>query len=49
MPLPEMLKFLHPGWWMVHVAAIWIAYRYGFTSGRGAARREQKSKELAKR
>ena len=49
MPLPDMLKFLYPGWWMVHAAAIWIAYRYGFNAGRGAARREQKAKDLAAR
>jgi hypothetical protein len=46
MPLPDMLKFLYPGWWMVHVAAIWIAYRYGFNAGRGSARREQRVREM---
>ncbi len=47
MPLPDVLKFLAPGWWLVHAAAIWIAYRYGYTKGRGDARREQRVKDLA--
>ncbi len=47
MPLPQMLKFLYPGWWLVHVAAVWIAYRYGYTRGKGDARREQRVKDLA--
>jgi hypothetical protein len=47
MPLPDVLKFLAPGWWLVHVAAIWIAYRYGYTKGRGDQRRAQRVQDLA--
>jgi len=47
MPLPNVLKFLAPGWWMVHAAAIWIAWRYGYTKGRGDERRERKLKDVA--
>ena len=49
MPLPDVLKFLAPGWWLVHAAAVWIAYRYGWTAGRGAARREQRVRELERK
>ena len=48
MPLPDILKFLYPGWWVVHAAAIWIAYRYGYVRGRGDERRIHRQKDLAK-
>lgn len=46
-PLPDVLKFLAPGWWLVHVAAIWIAWRFGYTRGRGDERRNQRIREVA--
>lgn len=46
MVLPEGLKFLQVGWWMVHALAILLVYVYGFRRGRGAARREQRIREL---
>ncbi len=49
MPLPDVLKFLAPGWWMVHAAAIWIVYRFGYSRGRGDQRREQRIQDVAKR
>jgi hypothetical protein len=47
MPIPDVLRFLYPGWWLVHAVAVWIAYRYGFVAGRASARREQQVRELA--
>jgi hypothetical protein len=47
MPLPDVLRFLAPGWWMVHAAAIWITYRYGYSRGRGDERRRQRDSALA--
>jgi hypothetical protein len=49
MPLPDVLRFLAPGWWLVHVAAIWITYRYGYSRGRGDERRRQHVKDVAER
>jgi hypothetical protein len=48
MPLPDVLKFLAPGWWLVHAVAIWIAFRYGYVRGRGDERRDQRVRETAK-
>jgi hypothetical protein len=49
MPLPAVLKFLAPGWWVVHAAAVWIAYRYGYVHGKGDERRERRKQDLAAR
>ncbi len=49
MPLPALLRFLAPGWWVVHVAAVWIAYRYGYVHGKGEERRATRARELEPR
>ena len=49
MALPEGLEFLHAGWWVVHVLAVLLAYQFGYARGRGAARREQRARDLAAR
>ena len=46
MSLPEGLEFLKPGWWVVHFMAVMLVYQYGYAKGRGAARREQREREL---
>jgi hypothetical protein len=48
MALPEGLEFLHAGWWVVHALAV-FAYQFGYARGRGAARREQRARDLAAR
>ena len=39
MTLPDGLKFLEFGWWVVHVASIALVYVYGYRKGRNDARR----------
>ena len=48
MPLPDVLKFLAPGWWLVHVMAILLAFQFGYNRGRGDERRELRQRELEK-
>lgn len=47
MTLPDGLKFLHFGWWVVHAMAILLVYKFGYARGRGALRREQRQRALA--
>lgn len=49
MVLPEGLEFLNAGWWVVHVLAFLFCYQYGYVRGRGAARREQRARDMAAR
>ena len=41
MTLPDGLKWLEPGWWLVHVLGVAVVYWYGFKKGREAARKER--------
>ncbi len=43
MSLPEGLKFLQFGWWVVHLLAILWLYSYAYRKGR---RDEQKAQRL---
>jgi hypothetical protein len=47
--LPEGLRFLKPGWWVVHTLAIVLVYHYGFRKGRAEGRREAKAKGAERR
>ena len=47
-PLPEGLAFTKLGWWVVHVIAVLITFQWGYARGRGAERREQRQRDLAK-
>lgn len=47
-PLPEGLAFTKLGWWVVHVIAVLITFQWGYARGRGAERREQRERDLAK-
>ncbi len=40
MALPEGLKFLQSGWWLIHVLATALVYIYAYRRGRADARRE---------
>lgn len=39
MTLPEFLKFLSPGWWLIHILGTAIVYMLGIGHGRRLARR----------
>ncbi len=47
MALPEGLKFLHAGWWLIHVSFTALVYIYGYRRGRADARREMRSAPAA--
>jgi hypothetical protein len=32
--LPQGLKFLEIGWWVIHVLAIWLIYEFAYRKGR---------------
>lgn len=40
MTLPEFLRFLSPGWWLIHILGTAIVYMLGIGHGRRLARRE---------
>ena len=46
MSLPDGLKFLAVGWWLVHAVAFLLVYQYGYNRGRGAERRAQRARDL---
>ena len=39
MSLPEGLKFLHAGWWVIHILSVLLVYAYAYRKGRAAERR----------
>lgn len=45
MVLPEGLKFLHPGWWLIHALAVLLIYSYAYRKGRGDERKAQKAEQ----
>ena len=44
MSLPEGLKFLHAGWWAIHVLAVLLVYAYAYRKGRVDERRDQRAR-----
>ena len=46
MVLPDGLRFLAAGWWLVHAIAILFGYQLGYARGRGRARRQARAREL---
>ena len=48
MPLPDAMRFLSLGWWVLHAIVIMLVYQFGFVRGRGEARREQRQREIEK-
>ncbi len=40
MAVPEGLRFLEAGWWLIHLLAVALVYVYGYRRGRVAGRRE---------
>ena len=46
MVLPNGLKFLAYGWWVVHAIMFLLVYQWGYVRGRGAERRAEREREL---
>ena len=45
MVLPEGLKFLQAGWWLVHAVTVWFVWQAAYNRGRTDERRAQRSRE----
>jgi hypothetical protein len=46
MPLPEGLKFLQPGWWLVHAVTVMFVWAWAYRQGRADERHAQRNREL---
>lgn len=46
MELPEGLKFLQPGFWLVHVVAVALVWSWGYRRGRADERRQPRTRDL---
>lgn len=46
MALPEGLKFLQFGFWVVHALSIWLVWSWAYRKGRADERRAQRIREL---
>ena len=47
MSLPDGLKFLAPGWWVIHALAVLLVYAYAYRKGRADERRQQRARAAA--
>ena len=47
MSLPDGLKFMHLGWWVLHLLAFALVYAYGFRKGRAEERRALRKTKAA--
>jgi hypothetical protein len=48
MVLPDGIKFLSLGWFVLHAIAILLAYQFGYNKGRGDEKREWRAREIEK-
>jgi hypothetical protein len=48
MSLPDGLKFLALGWWVIHVLAVVLVYSYAYRKGRVDERRDQRARATAR-
>ena len=46
MPLPEGLKFLQFGFWVVHAVSVLLVWSWAYRQGRGDERRAQRIREM---
>ena len=46
MTLPDGLKFLAFGWWVVHAMALLLVYSWAYRKGRADERRAQRAREI---
>ena len=44
MSLPDGLKFIEFGWWVIHIVAIYLVYSYAYRRGRRDERKERGAK-----
>ena len=42
MSLPEGLKFIQFGWWVIHAVAIYLVYSYAYRKGRRDERKNSR-------
>ena len=47
MTLPEGLKFLNLGWWLLHAVTIFLIYSWAYRRGRNDERKAQRAREGA--
>lgn len=47
MTLPEGLKFLNLGWWLLHAVTIFLIYSWAYRKGRTDERKAQRAREAA--
>ena len=45
MALPEGLKFLHYGWWLIHALAILLVWSWAYRRGRSDERRARRLRD----
>ena len=43
MALPEGLRFLELGWWLIHAVTVWLVFLWGYRKGRADERRNQRA------
>ena len=46
MVLPEGLKFLQAGWWLLHAVTVWFVWQAGYRRGRTDERSAPRPHEL---
>ena len=46
MVLPEGLRFLQAGWWLVHAVTVLFVWSWAYRQGRADERRDQHIREL---
>ena len=46
MVLPEGLKFLHFGWWLIHALGVLLVWGYAYRRGRRDERRDRERNVL---
>ena len=47
MSLPEGLRFLNVGWWLLHAVTIYLIYSWAYRKGRDAERKARRAKDAA--
>lgn len=48
MVLPDGIKFLSFGWWLLHAIAIFLAWQFGYNKGRADEKRIWRAREIEK-
>lgn len=48
MVLPDGIKFLSLGWFVLHALAILLAFQFGYNKGRADEKREWRARQIEK-